>query len=122
MPLLLVFTVIGGVGGGLYLHEPFESSRPKEAEMGISPVAGAEFVPARAWQDPFSAIARCREKQTKDTENNCNSTGAYPRLSESISFEESTSSGKSTSSQSAKLMIMPVMVHGGAYSEDVENR
>lgn len=122
MPLLLVFTVIGGVGGGLYLHEPLESSRPKEAEMAISPMAGNEFVPARAWQDPFSAIARCREKPTKGIENHCNSTGAYPRLPESLSFEKSTSSEKSSSSQNPKLMIMPVMVHGGAYAEDVENR
>lgn len=121
MPLLLVFTVMG-VGGGLYLHEPFESSRPREAKIDIPPAAGAEFVPARAWQDPFSAIARCRGKQTKDVENNCNSIGDYPTLPESISFEKSTSSGKSTSSQNTKLMIMPVMVYGGAYSEEVENR
>lgn len=125
VPLLLVFTVIGGVGGGLYLYDPFESSRPKDAAKGIPPVAGNEFVPARAWQDPFSAVARCREKQTKDVENNCNSTGAWPRWPSSISDEDNkkpAEDNKESAEDNKKLMIMPVMVHGGAYSEDVENR
>lgn len=109
LPLLLVFTVIGGVGGGLYLYDPFESSRPREAMIDTLPAVGTEFVPARTWQDPFRAVARCQRKQTTDAKKNCNSRGAYPTWSKSISPDD-------------KVMIMPVMVYGGAYSEDVENR
>ena len=111
MPLLLAFTVIGGVSGTLYLHEPFESSRPKEAKSNIFQTTATELVPARAWQDPFSAVARCREEQATDKKNKCRSIVTDPKWPPSIPAEDRN-----------KLLIMPVMVYGGAYSEDVETR
>ena len=111
IPFLLAFTVIGGVGSSLYLHEPFESSRPKEATNDILPAADTEFVPARVWQDPFTAISLCKREQTTNGDKNCNSNNTYPTWPRSISSEDIK-----------KLNIMPIMVYGGAYSEDVENR
>ena len=100
-----MFIAIGGVGGGLYLYEPFESSRPKEVTIDGFQTGHADFVHARAWQDPFTAINRSYRGQNKKSES------IFLKPPQSISLEDS-----------GKLLVMPVMVYGGNYSEEVENR
>ena len=106
-----MFIAVGGVGGSLYLYEPFESSRPKEVTIDGFQTGHTNFVHARAWQDPFMAIDRSLHGQAsiKNTESDPNSISL--KLPQSISLEDS-----------GKLLIVPVMVYGGNYSEDVENR
>ena len=98
-------------GGGLFFGKPFESSRHKETIVDNLSVGA---VPARLWQDPFTAIARCKRNKTTDrTGNLC--VSAFPKP---LSDLQETHEKKATSD----LIIMPIMVYGDAYSESVEKR
>lgn len=111
VPIFLALAVIGGIGGGLYLHEPFESSRPKETNRETLTTAAREFVPARIWQDPFTAISRCQQGQATDGNVKCAPTYDFPAWPHSLSQKKPE-----------ELIIVPVMVNGGAYSENIEDR
>ena len=98
-------------GGGLFFGKPFESSRHKETIVDSLSVG---TVPARLWQDPFTAIARCKRNKTTDSTGNL-CVSAFPKpLSESQETQEKNAA--------SGLIIMPIMVYGDAYSESVEKR
>ena len=93
-------------GGGLVLWEPFESSRPRDASMDSHAVSRTEHVPARLWQDPLSAVARWQgDKTDKDNGSPAQSSASFD-----------------IPADLKKLVVMPVLVHGGFYSESVEKR
>ena len=102
-PFLFAFLAFGGVGGGLFLLEPFETSRHEESMADpLTPTSGHEaVVAARIWQDPFSAIERYRRAKKTEGDDNFE----WPHKSK---IEE--------------LIIIPVMVYGGYYSENIEDR
>ena len=112
MAIFLTVVVLGSFGGGLFFGTPFESSRPKEP-IAASLTDNAEVVPARLWQDPFTAVERCRQQdQTADSDDKRCAPG---------DLEWDSSSSPEEATQEA-VIIMPVMVYGGAYSENVEKR
>lgn len=95
-------------GGGLFFGKPFESSRHKETH--IADLSGGT-VPARLWQDPYTAIMRCMQnKEGGGDEIHCASGDLKTPL------EPQETDGPQ------ELVIMPVMVYGDAYSESVEKR
>ena len=113
-PVAIVLTlfVLGSFGGSWFFGTPFESSRPKEP-IAASLTDNAEVVPARLWQDPFTAVERCRQQnRTPDSDDK--------RCAPEIRKWDSSSSSQEAAKQA--LIIMPVIVYGGAYSENVEKR
>ena len=112
VPFLLVIVALSGIGGGFFLAEPFKSSRPKELPVRtLSPSGAPEGVPARMWQDPFTAVRRYLRDQAPDENNNCAQEKNYPKWPQSIRQEKRN-----------QLLIMPVMVYSDPYSENVEDR
>ena len=113
-PFLFAFLAFGGVGGGLFFLKPFETSRHSEPTVSTSsPISGYEAVPARIWQDPFSAIERYQRANKTNGDDNSNRknnevVNKYPRWPDKSKKEQ--------------LIIMPVMVYGGYYSENIEDR
>ena len=106
--VIFLATAVLVTGGGLFFGKPFESSRHKETIVDSLSVG---TVPARLWQDPFTAVARCRQNRTTgDDKDHCASGYPQPLL------EPQENNGPQ------ELVIMPVMVYGDAYSESVEKR
>ena len=106
----MVFVAVTALvtGGGLFFAKPFESSRHKEAIVDSMSIG---TVPARLWQDPFTAVARCRQsKTTGDNGNRC------------VSGLGDVSLEAQEKNTPPKLIIVPVMVYGDGYSESVEKR
>ena len=62
-------------GGGLFFGKPFESSGHKETIVDNLSIGA---VPARLWQDPFTAIARCKRNKTNDSAGNL-CVSAFPK-------------------------------------------
>lgn len=112
MAIFLAVVVLGGFGGGLLFGTPFESSRPKEP-VAVSLTDNDEVVPARLWQDPFTAVERCRQ-QYHVTEGDDKRCGPGDLRSVTLGTPEKLTE--------ESVIIMPVMVYGGAYSENVEKR
>ena len=112
MAIFLTVFVLGSFGGSWFFGTPFESSRPKEP-IAASLTDNAEFVPARLWQDPFTAVERCRQQnQAADSDDKRCAPGDL-KWDSSSPPEEATKEA---------VIIMPVMVYGGAYTENVEKR
>ena len=95
-------------GGGLYFGQPYESSRHKETIVELFP---GGTVPARLWQDPFAAIARCKQNSTTEGGDIPCASGSAQTLLE-----------PQKNGEPQEFVIMPVMVYGDAYSESVEKR
>ena len=112
MAVFLTVFVLGSFGGSWFFGTPFESSRPKEP-IAASLTDNAEVVPARLWQDPFTAVERCRQQnRTADGDDK-------PCAPGDLEWDASSSPQEATREA---VIIMPVMVYGGAYSENVEKR
>ena len=92
-------------GGGLFLSKPFEASRPKSFPIGTQVVSETATIPARLWQDPFSTVAHWLEAKKQGSEPS-HLTSRYQELPAGVD----------------QLVVMPVLVYGGFYSESIEKR
>ena len=92
-------------GGGLFLSKPFEASRPKSFPIGTQVVSETATIPARLWQDPFSTVAHWKEATNQGGELS-HLTSLYQELPVGVD----------------QLVVMPVLVYGGFYSESIEKR
>ena len=99
--ILLVALATLVTGGGLYFSKPYESSRPTATDDDRRATTAPAAIPARLWQDPFTAVA---DWIPADAD-----AGTPPPVSKAPSIEEG-------------LIIMPVMVRGGFHSENTEKR
>ena len=92
-------------GGGLFLSKPFEASRPKSFPVGTQVVSETATIPARLWQDPFSTVAHWHEAKNQGSKPS-HLTSRYQELPAGVD----------------QLVVMPVLVYGGFYSESIEKR
>ena len=95
---------------------PYEDVRPAVSEDLTSRSAGAQDVEARLWQDPFAALQAHRALiAKKETSHDGEHLGADPNHSFArLAGQIGPPSGS--------VVIMPVIVYGGPYVEDAENR
>lgn len=98
--LLLVFTLVGGV---MLVSSKLISQRPLTQSVENAIHVGDQTLEARLWEDPFKSVA---SKSGGSVANNLGS------LLEQIG----------TRSRSASVLLLPVMIPGGSYSEDQEAR
>lgn len=108
--------------GGYYLYDtPFDAWRPQAQELDISVAVGLEEVNARLWQDPLTAVDQHLAKKKEKGEPDSFEPDALMELATRIAaFEASPASDQEAKRD--KVLVLPVMLRGGAYSEDVEQR
>lgn len=123
---LLTVALVAGVGGYVLLSGPLLSERPKEIVSLSSLATMDETVDARLWQDPLQAI-----------EGDWNNLVTYTieqerlppymrepltiaRMAESISQNLNNPVG--IQQNGAKLQTIAVLLNGGPYANDAENR
>src|SRR5947209_3421053 len=104
--LLLLLTVAGGI---LFASEKLSSDRPAGSAHENFEHLGDQRVASRLWEDPFSSL----EKEKVDGRE-FNEMVSLDALTEIISNQ--------CSNASSPLLVLPVMLPGGSYSEDRESR
>ncbi len=118
IPLSAIIALSVIVGGIFWIKGPLTSKRPAPADRGERDVIGAQDVEARLWQDPFLAI----EEHGKHGAGN----GHHDQTQEAghaSSQERHTLSHLAESIESKKsVRVIPVMIPGGNYAEEVERR
>ena len=104
-PLGGVFVVLALILGWFAVpDEPFKSSRQSPSPVKSAPVA-RNHADARLWEDPFSVRDRITEKEKIEEPS-----FLRRRLHEKIGLGESD------------VLVLPIMVFGGEYPENVEFR
>jgi hypothetical protein len=126
VPWPAIFIVMTLVGGYLGLQGSLESSRPR-APVGYQPPAlGAETVAARLWQDPLRATrehehgAAAGDAVSGETDKH--SIEFLRKVIEARCKEIPDTRTLDASSHKEALLVLPVMVSGAPYAEDVERR
>lgn len=139
--LHILVVVILAIAGAFYLYEkPFEVTRPVEEKNAISTSLGPQFVGARLWQDPFTALSHSSDHQEvflgalTEIEHRL---GRHSEQSRGDAKEDSRKDGDTFRNQrlevlqqalkkyalgSKEIIVMPVMVFGGRYVENIEAR
>jgi len=115
LPAIIVAVLV--IGTAVAVRQlPYEDSRPAISEDLTSHSTGAQDVEARLWQDPFAALQAHQMLIAKrETGHDGEDLGSDPnhsfaRLAGQIRRRNSS------------VVIMPVIVYGGPYVEDAENR
>ena len=124
----LIIAVLLAAGATFITRDaPLENARPAADEHVYKsyPAAGVE---ARLWQDPFSAIAddvaaRSPPKVTRHQRlSPCHKTAVHPEGGFLIGAEEKFAEDFVNYGGEGKTLVLPVMVTGGSYEEDIELR
>jgi hypothetical protein len=102
--LLAVLTLAGSV---LLVSHKLSSDRPVASAGSSYGTIGDQLIDTRLWEDPFPAVDQTTAGQR------ANVVTDIPALQNLISSRAGTNSG---------VLLLPVMVSGGPYSEDREGR
>lgn len=146
IPWTTIIAVLAAAGGAIYYFSPLTSSRPS-APLGPGLESGAyQDAAARLWQDPFKAAYQRRaalalHRTAWPTTNpmfdvrlpegtDSKQPGAYqilrrldePDLLHQPSTVREDIKRRFDPKSEKKILILPVMVHGGPYAEMAENR
>ncbi len=107
------------IGGYAYYVKPLESSRPGPADIPEKLSLGGQAVDARLWQDPLEAAALAiREQEGSDVPSQERGTpGPFTTLGDML-----RQVSKARCSGTTGVLVLPVMVPGGPYSEEAEVR
>lgn len=113
-PFSITLLIAAIIAGGVFtFYSPLESLRPSKSQKEIEQQIEEEKVLARLWQDPFQAV----EGYRKDTE------AIHPKFSIPNIMDGCQKSGIFKSQEDIKdVLIMPVMISAGHYTEDAEER
>lgn len=117
LPLIGIVLLAATVGGVYFYGKPFESLRPRERAIETSSTLGPQFVPTRLWEDPFTAVFK-RVEQRPDQKG---LMGMF-QYAPNHSAEHLKKQIKKHAGKHGKVTIMPVMVFGGPYAEQIEGR
>jgi hypothetical protein len=143
----MVFLMLGA-GGLLFLESGLSSVRPKSTGF-VEPLAtGHEEVPARLWEDPFTAVARHEEQNgggesdsTGTTSDDWRDLATSPREGVNAptrpagperrtkpvpsgleQLKAAVEERRTDESDSVRLLVLPVFVPAGASAVSVEKR
>lgn len=110
-PMILAILIAGGLGGAFLFDLPFEPSRPTSGSADQDIFVDHRSVFARQWQDPFSPQPREKVPAGQAIES-------LARTARSVLGQVEPG----PDARVPDLLIMPVMVYGGHYSEAIEQR
>jgi hypothetical protein len=114
LPIAGVLALILFASGLIVQHQPLESVRPGSIGKQDKPARDLQIVEARLWQDPFDAVQRWeQERKTERPEDPSDGKG----LHSVAAFRHEV-----LQRSPEKTLVLPVMVYGGPYAEDVESR
>ena len=116
--IVLIITVIGAI----WLQKPpLKGSRPTDYGAAINTLENAEDVRTRPWQDPFDVV----HQHEHDDINARNKFHSHNSLATQITKEIKSRIAKENENKnnnSPIINVLGVMVGGGPYFENVENR
>ncbi|MBS1190946.1 MAG: rane protein of unknown function [Rhodocyclaceae bacterium] len=133
LPVAGILALLLFASGLLVPHLPLQSDRPGSEGKEDKPSTDAQVIEARLWQDPFDAVRRKGKPPAGksdtgagggnvpgdgwvvDTKHSAEDLWAY--------YERPTDPGKKGRERNqARELVLPVMVFGGPYAEDMEQR
>jgi hypothetical protein len=101
----------------LTIETPFQAARPQNPSLGIDRTHSTEDVQARLWEDPFAAVTRHIEEESVSVDEDESSSNHYLE-----DFATDLKVRIVPDLQGTDVVVMPVMVFGGPYPEDQEER
>ena len=110
------------VAGWLWLPAPMRSFRPEAPAAHATATAEDEDVPARLWEDPFSAVERGRKADQADTGDAGDRHRVLGRGGLSDQLHRRLGGATGGSYPTPEMTVLAVMVEGGWYAEQVEER
>lgn len=117
IPWANVTALLVAVAGGLsLLIEPLVSSRPQKGSPPVA-VSGAQDVDARLWQDPLRVAIEDFQKSAAG-----NRPELIARIDQHLRDLRTGIPKRRGSADYPRLIILPVLIPGGPYSEDNERR
>jgi hypothetical protein len=119
---LALLTLIGGLY--YFKTKTLTSDRPVALPGESRDFPGEQQVEARLWEDPFKDVNPIRENGNQTSRNVADATPpALPNpQEEGRRLNELIASIANNSSSDSRVLILPVMVQDGQYSEDRESR
>ena len=112
LPTTLALLVLAW-GGLSLLESPLKTSRPAASSLRTHPVTGDEDVEARLWQDPFQVVHKYVASEPDQAKDGMHDVSViHERIRTWFRLRQ----------RGEKLLILPVMVTGGPYANDAENR
>jgi hypothetical protein len=110
--VILAALVAAGTSYFINHNAPLQGSRPAVVEAQIHEMAGTQDIDARLWQDPFTAVAKSRDKLDRsEDEQQCRDIPLLDRHCKSP-----------LTSGDEKTLLLGVGVSSASYSEDGESR
>lgn len=120
-----VLLVGAAIGGYLWVPPGLKSFRPSAPQDVFVESMSMEDVSARLWQDPFRAVLDHRHKLKEHQEQNqepLSSAHEDHHKVKSLARELADRALRTSLVGGYQIIVMPVMVPGGQYSESVEER
>lgn len=123
LPIAGIVALLLFASGLLVHHLPLQSDRPGSKGREDKPSTDAQLVEARLWQDPFDAILRKEKVQTEKTDAGSWS-GKGSVSAEALDTQHGAQDLWASLEQDGwtKDLLLPVMVYGGPYADDMEQR
>ena len=117
LPIASIVALVLFTSGLWVQHQPLQSDRPGVALKQQRDAEIHQDVDARLWQDPLEAVKRAEAESSKDAKSPPAKDAAEEDRHKPGSFLTwmNKSRGKSR-------LVLPVMVFGGPYAEDAEQR
>ena len=117
LPIASIVALVLFTSGLWVQHQPLQSDRPGVALKQQRDAEIHQDVDARLWQDPLEAVKRAEAESNKDSKSPPANDAAEEDRHKPGSFLAwiNRSKGKSR-------LVMPVLVFGGPYAEDAEQR
>jgi hypothetical protein len=124
IPIAPLIALLLFAGGLLVQHQPLQSDRPVAQPSALTVPHYGQDVESRLWQDPLEAVQAADREQGAAKEAGtggqvigpCGYPAAYCHSSEWLRKEI----GKQNTGE--KTLVLPVMIFGGPYAEDSEDR
>jgi hypothetical protein len=117
IPFSGIMAIVMLAAGGLFIRAvPLEATRPPVNEQRLERGSASQDMDARLWQDPFGAVARAREAAHK------HKASQAQKADEQRTAHLRKEISERTRHPGGKVEVLAVMLPGGSYSEDIENR
>jgi hypothetical protein len=114
---LLLFT-----GGLLVQHEPLQSDRPVTQARVVAVPHYGQDIEARLWQDPLEAVQAADLARSDGNEAKLESAAKIPCGKPSALCHKPSWLHDQIRDAGDNTLILPVMIFGGPYAEDAEDR